>query len=546
MKTENTLRMVRKSLLCFFMALGAGFLVACGNDGGGGGGGGASTFPAYFVDAPVEGAEYSGPTNPVKNTTRKNGEFEASEGVFEFSVGATPLGSVQLNSDWENSQVTPADFIGVNDDDRVVAIARVLQALDGDSNPRNGISISQTHRGLTVDLFANADVTAGLAATATFSFVATVANAPVTLNFPAESDARDHLIATRQCLFSGGYMGDYRSTVASESPEEGRDHFVFEPRSGNAISLRGVEIQTLPDGRRDVDFVMGRIGAVGVRENTFAIGGDGTLNNATLTFVTPRLVTATWSSANPADSGTSRLTRVAGTGNPTANRRVVGVETDDSVSTTVVGIYVLDYFADDGEFRGQYYDVGTDRYSVMLLTVAGGAWPTVTSGDAATTVMVTLSGTLGGGDTAVTVQVIRDTDTIGSFGGRTTGANMLDGSWCDLVQPPAAVDNGGGGGGGGGVLVPPAQPLTLTAVAQSATEIEVAWDDEVSGVTSYKLYRSESSGGIYTQVGGDISASPYMDTGLTANTPYYYQLEACNSGVCSSRSDEATATTANS
>ena len=32
MKSENILRAARNSLLCFFMALGAGFLVACGSD----------------------------------------------------------------------------------------------------------------------------------------------------------------------------------------------------------------------------------------------------------------------------------------------------------------------------------------------------------------------------------------------------------------------------------------------------------------------------------------------------------------------------------
>ena len=142
MKTGNTLRIARNSLLCFFMALAASFLVACGgggggdvatplpggNGGGGGGGGGGvvSTFPAYLVDAPVEGAEYSGPTRPVKDVTGKNGEFEASEGVFEFSVGATTLGSVRLSS---SSAVTPADFIGV-DEAKAIEIARILQALD--------------------------------------------------------------------------------------------------------------------------------------------------------------------------------------------------------------------------------------------------------------------------------------------------------------------------------------------------------------------------------------------------------------------------------
>ena len=531
MKTGNTLRMARNSLLCIFTTLAAGFLVACGSDGsggfgaGGGGGGDGGPFSAYLVDAPVEGAEYSSPTSLVKDTTRKDGEFEASEGVFEFSVGATTLGSVRLNRDWANSHVTPADFIGV-DELQVITIARILQGLD-DPTDDGIISISQSARDLTVNLLANDDFIASL--TAGSSFGITVDS--VALEVPSADTASARLIATRQCLFSGGYMGDYRSTITSEV---GEDHLVFEPIAGNLIRVRGVEFTISSDGSRGGIALEGPYSsaAVGVTGNKFFDDGAG---NA-LTFVTPRLVTAIWTdrddSTNPdriTDSGTSRLTRVAG--DPTANRRVVGVETEAG-STTPVGIYVLDYFADDSEFRGQYYDVETDQYSDMLLTVAGGTWPTATRGDAATA-MVTLSGT-----TDVTVQVIRGTDTIGSFGGDTDG-NTLDGSWCDL----AAVDNGGGSGD---VLVRPAQPLAPSASEQSDTEIEVTWS-AVSGAMSYKLYRSTSSGGTYIQVGGDISALLYLDGGLSPSTEYFYQLEACNSAGCSAtRSPEVSATTQSS
>ena len=86
----------------------------------------------------------------------------------------------------------------------------------------------------------------------------------------------------------------------------------------------------------------------------------------------------------------------------------------------------------------------------------------------------------------------------------------------------------------------PEQPGMPTATAQSSTEIVVTWE-EVSGATSYRIYRSDMRGGTYTRIGSDdnISELTYTDSGLTANTPYFYQLEACNSGGCSSRSPEA-------
>ena len=450
MKTENTLRTVRNSLLCFFMALGAGFLVACG-----GGGGGTSTFSTYLTDASVEGAEYSGPTS--SDVTGEDGVFTASEGVFEFSVGATTLGSVQLNSNWADSHVTPADFMGANER-RVITIARILQGLDENRDHGDGISISQSARDLTVDLFSSTAFIASLNISGNTAF--TIAVDSVTLVVPDESIATERLIATRQCLFSGGYMGDYRSTFDSDNPgEEGRSHFVFEPKEMDIIGIdttngqeivtgtnaiievRGVEFTISSDGSRGGLEMEGPYsGAVGVRGTVFAFTDEGSGNE--LTFVTPRLVTGIWADRENmsaptviTDSGTFRLTRVAG--DPTANRRVVGVEVEtegsgEDTTETPVGIYVLDYFAGDSEFRGQYYDVGTDQYSDMRLTVASGDWPTETSGDNAT-MMVALSGTLGGDDTSVTVQVTRSTDTIGSFAGGVTDAeSTINGSWCDL------------------------------------------------------------------------------------------------------------------
>ena len=83
----------------------------------------------------------------------------------------------------------------------------------------------------------------------------------------------------------------------------------------------------------------------------------------------------------------------------------------------------------------------------------------------------------------------------------------------------------------------PLPPLAPTAMSQSASEISIAWS-AVAGAAHYNLYRATVSGGSYTQIGGDISATDYLDSGLSVKTAYYYRLEACNSGGCSERSLE--------
>ena len=508
MKTGNTLRAARNSLLCFFMALAAGFLVACGGGGGGdvgGGGGGNITFPVYLSDAAVEGAEYS--SGPASNgLTEKGGVFMADEGVFEFSIGATALGSVQISRAWDGSQVTPADFMGV-DEEKVIDIARILQGLDEDGNPQNGILISQNARENAPDLFPRVD-----SDDAEFPVVI----GGETFMIPPKDEATDHLVATRKCLFSGGYSGRYLATSVSYTgtPDEGGINYVVEPFANR---IRGVEFSDIyPD---DNDSAL-----LSVAINVGAIGSVVTLSLGNeLSFVTPRLVTGIWADSDgpETESGTYRLALVAG--NPGATRRVVGVETDNS--TVAVGLYAIDYFADDGSFRGQYYDVENGGGSPLTLTIAGGgSWPTDT-----TPTELVLSGTLGGEATAITVEVVRKDENYGSFE-REVGTQVLSGTWCDI------------GGATGVAVLRPQTPPAPSASARSESEIEITWS-AVSGATRYYLYRSTSSDGI-TLIGDNISTLRYRDSGLSENTEYFYRLEACNSVGCSEElSPEVSVTT---
>ena len=101
---------------------------------------------------------------------------------------------------------------------------------------------------------------------------------------------------------------------------------------------------------------------------------------------------------------------------------------------------------------------------------------------------------------------------------------------------------GGGGGGGIDFSLRPSTPQAASATARSESEIDVTWLGQPLA-TSHKLYRSTSSGGTYTQIGGDIIAASYDDSGLSPNTAYYYQVQACNAAGCSDRTRPFSATT---
>jgi hypothetical protein len=72
-------------------------------------------------------------------------------------------------------------------------------------------------------------------------------------------------------------------------------------------------------------------------------------------------------------------------------------------------------------------------------------------------------------------------------------------------------------------------------------QINLGWNGTINA-SSYDLYRSISSDGPFIHF-GPIYGPAYSDTGLAADTTYYYQVTVTNAFGTSARSATASATT---
>jgi hypothetical protein len=115
-------------LICSILALSA-----CG---GGGGGSSTTTTPntGTYLDSKVQGLGYS--TSTLSGTTNANGEFQYNDGeTVTFSLHGQTLAQVP-----GFSVLTPFDNLdGTAHEDNPINILRLMQTLDTDGDPSNGI-----------------------------------------------------------------------------------------------------------------------------------------------------------------------------------------------------------------------------------------------------------------------------------------------------------------------------------------------------------------------------------------------------------------------
>ena len=191
-------------------------LAACG--GGGDSTPASSTKTGVFLDSPVSGIQYTtknaaGDTTHT-GTTNSLGEYQYDTGdTVTFSIGnldfpAGPTGSV----------VTPLTLIGGSTDittnQTASNIARLLQSLDDDGNPANGINIhsnaaTAVDTALAIGPISFSDNTATFESNA--AIVSLVANSGSTNTaLVTEAAAQAHIVATNE----GRILGAWQSTGA--------------------------------------------------------------------------------------------------------------------------------------------------------------------------------------------------------------------------------------------------------------------------------------------------------------------------------------------
>ena len=183
-------------------------LTACG-------GGGSSGTPAESDAPPVE----SGPSprigvfldSPVINIGYKTDTLEGdtnSLGEYEYLLGETVtffIGDLEFPPVEVSATVTALDLAGTTDtsDPRVVNMIRLLQTLDQDGNPENGITISDTAKSSAtqVEFNLSEDVFASSLAVTTLIMNAGQDNTVVAL--VSRDDAIDHFSRTLSELPAG-------------------------------------------------------------------------------------------------------------------------------------------------------------------------------------------------------------------------------------------------------------------------------------------------------------------------------------------------------
>src|SRR5438034_3115761 len=93
----------------------------------------------------------------------------------------------------------------------------------------------------------------------------------------------------------------------------------------------------------------------------------------------------------------------------------------------------------------------------------------------------------------------------------------------------------------------PAAPTSLTASSGSSSQIDLRWQDNSGNESGFIIQRGPSSSGPWSQIDNvGVNVASYSNTGLNANTTYYYRVYAYNSRGSSGYSGVASATTGQS
>ena len=386
-------------------------LAACG---GGGGDGPRTTGPtAYFHGAArVEGLQYRYEDGGSGKTDAR-GRFAIEQGkTVVFSVGETPLGTVEFSSDEGRDFVTPSRIVDNSDEQAVrneqaVRVERLLIALDDDSHlPNgidNGIKIPAAAMTSTTNLLAIMELQDG-----NDGETVRIVDG-LTLDIPSKMRARQALERTNNCAYSGVFAGDFG----------GEDTAIVLMPNLNATLTVGLDPQLiLTNASPIVSFINGEGEEVAVGETVLAIDLKTPPLTATIpieldddgTMATGTIVLASYDQIEfRVGSTLGVVRRVAG--DPNADYRLAGIHGEGG------GAFLADIY--DGG-NAQISSITSSNAQDVLLARHEGEFPTGSD----TTLTLRLSD-----NSASATLALRANPNI-FFG--TSNREDFGGSWCEL------------------------------------------------------------------------------------------------------------------
>lgn len=216
---------------------------------------------ATFVDSPVEGLTVrSGANNEFVSKTKADGTFEyIPGGPVTFSIGGMTLGTVEYSDLIGSGLATPLSLDGNTTDEtspKATNLLRMLQTLDADGEPSNGITISDKAAAAAQEVDFSLPIEVFEAHPRVGSVLSLVANAEgiAPRALVAAENARAHFKTTMAKRFEGAYKMWFGHPVDSTT--------VINQLSldGTTVAIAGVT----PSGRAMVSAVMDSEGNIEV------------------------------------------------------------------------------------------------------------------------------------------------------------------------------------------------------------------------------------------------------------------------------------------
>ncbi len=237
---SHRIRPIRSCLLPAVLAVA---MCACDNsEPTGPGTGGSPANQGIFVDAPCAGLDYvaaQGTDYEIKGVTGADGTFTYIPGEnVVFLIGGLCLGEAPASA-----RMTPLQLVGATDvtDPGATNLARLLQTLDDDASPSNGIQVTATVReaasshwldfSLPVDSFATDPLTIGIIQVLTGATAA--GERPLVPAAEAQANLESGIRA--------GYQGTYRGRYCTFEPGSRGGEWTMDvgPNGEVSIAFRG-------------------------------------------------------------------------------------------------------------------------------------------------------------------------------------------------------------------------------------------------------------------------------------------------------------------